>query len=219
MNTAKQLKDSQVIDLELSKRTHTLRSARDAILQLRKEKEMLLAEVEKLKHFQGLAHEDPLSGLLNRRAFDKDVNIEIARATRKLDYTFSILLIDLNDFKQINDQYGHAAGDKTIHWVAKFLKSQVRLQDSVYRLGGDEFAVLLPDTPSRGARMVMGRIMEVLALSNTARPFGIRMSMGAGTYKEDSLQVANLLNIADKRMYQSKKLQKAAIKKHDTQPF
>ena len=219
MNTAKQLKDSQIIDLDFSKRTHTLRSARDAILQLRKEKETLLAQVEKLKHFQELAHEDPLSGLLNRRAFDKDVGIEIARSTRKLDYTFSVLLIDLNDFKNINDIHGHNEGDKTIKWVARFLKSQVRHQDSVYRLGGDEFAVLLPDTPSRGARMVMGRIMEVLALGSTARPFSIRMSIGAGTYKEDSLQLSKLLDIADKRMYQSKKLQKAAIKRHDTQPF
>ena len=67
--------------------------------------------------------------------------------------------------------------------------------------------------------MVMGRIMEVLALSSTARPFSIRMSIGAGTYKEDSLQLNKLLDIADKRMYQSKKLQKAAIKRHDTQPF
>jgi len=219
MNTAKQLKDSQVIDLDFSKRTHTLRSARDAILQLRKEKETLLAQVEKLKHFQNLAHEDPLSGLLNRRAFDKDIAIEVARSTRNVDYTFSILLIDLNDFKTINDTHGHSEGDKIIQWVARYLKSQVRLQDSVYRLGGDEFAVLLPDTPSRGARMVMGRIMEVLTQSNTARPFNIRMSIGAGSYKEDSLQVNQLLDIADKRMYQSKKLQKAAIKRHDTKPF
>jgi len=210
MNTAKELKESTVIDVDFSQRTQTLKNARNAILQLRKEKEMLLAEVEKLKHYQDLAYEDTLSGLMNRRAFDKDMSLEIARASRKRDYTFSVLLIDLNDFKSINDQFGHKEGDATIQWVAHFLKSQVRLQDTVYRLGGDEFAVLLPDTPSRGARVVMSRMMEVLSLSNTARPHCVRMSIGASTYKIDSLELHGLLDIADKRMYQSKNLQKKA---------
>jgi diguanylate cyclase (GGDEF)-like protein len=217
MNTAKELKDNEVIDVDFSNRTNTLRSARDAILQLRKEKEILTAEVEKLKHYQDLAYEDALSGLMNRRAFDKDLSLEIARASRKTDYTFSVLLIDLNDFKNINDTHGHKKGDETIQWIAQFLKSQVRLQDTVYRIGGDEFAVILPDTPSRGARVVMSRMMEVLSLSNTARPFSVRMSVGASTYKTDSLELHGLLDIADKRMYQSKNLQKkAAMRRRDT---
>ena len=122
MNTAKELKANKVIDVDFSHRTHTLRSARDAILQLRKEKEMLTAEVEKLKHYQELAYEDTLSELMNRRAFDKDLSLEIARANRKTDYTFSVLLIDLNDFKNINDTHGHKKGDETLQWIAQFLK-------------------------------------------------------------------------------------------------
>ena len=218
MNTAKQTKESHVIDVDFSKRAQTLRNARNAILQLQEEKAALLAEIENLKHFQDLAYEDALSGLMNRRAFDKDLGLELARANRKCDYSFSLMLIDLNDFKNINDKHGHKHGDATIQWVAQFLKSQVRLQDTVYRLGGDEFAILLPDTPARGARIVMGRMMEVLARNtNGDRPFNIGMSMGASTYKTDSSKMERLLDIADKRMYQSKKLQKAAKRRFHNQ--
>ena len=216
MSTAQKLKTSQILTGDFNNPTRTLNTARETILELRKQNEVLLAEVAHLKQFQELAYEDALSGLMNRRAFDRDVAMEIARAQRQLKHTFSLVVIDLNDFKLINDERGHHTGDETIQWVAQFLKTQVRLQDVVYRLGGDEFAILMPDTDNRGARTVMSRMFEVLALCNESRPFPIRMSMGASTFRTDATNPEKLLDVADQRMYQSKKLQKAALNRTQT---
>ena len=219
MNTATPIKDAKIVKLELDTPTKTLNAAREAILELRQKNDSLQAEIANLRQFREMAFEDGLSGLMNRRAFDKDLAREMSRADRHQNQSFSLVVIDLNDFKQINDERGHHAGDEVIKWVGTFLQSQVRLQDVVYRLGGDEFAILMPDTLSKGARTVMNRIMEVLHLCNMARPFPVRMSLGAATYKIDGTDAGTLLDVADKRMYQSKKLQKDALRKRQAQPM
>ena len=219
MNTATPIKDAKIVKMDLNNPTKTLNAAREAILELRKENESLQREIADLRQFREMAYQDSLSGLMNRRAFDKDIAREMARANRQINNAFSVMLIDLNDFKAINDERGHQVGDDVIKWVATFLKTQVRLQDVVYRLGGDEFAILMPDTLDKGARAVMTRIMEVLHLCNMARPFPVRMSLGASTYKVDGNTPDKLLDVADKRMYQSKKLQKAALRRQPTPPM
>lgn len=219
MSAAKPIRKSEINVAANANPTRTLHAAREAILQLRQENEALQAEVADLRRFRELAYRDSLSGLMNRRAFDKDVAREMARSKRHPNHAFSLVLIDLNDFKKINDERGHQAGDQTIKWVATFLLSQVRLEDTVYRLGGDEFAILMPDTLDNGARSVMARIVEVLHLSNMSRPFPVRMSLGAATFAIDGKTADALLDAADRRMYQSKKLQKDAARRRHTLPM
>ena len=92
---------------------------------------------------------DALTGLVNRRRFIEALDAEITRASR-LGATLSVLLADLDDFKRINDRFGHAAGDEALRTFADLLRGQLRGIDTAARLGGEEFAVLLPGDRSRG---------------------------------------------------------------------
>ena len=105
-----------------------------------------------------LAITDPLTGLLNRRKFEEMLENEVARARRY--GPLSLLMIDLNLFKQVNDQFGHPAGDEVLKKAAELLRSCCRETDACARIGGDEFAVILPHTSAAAAAVVRDRILE-----------------------------------------------------------
>ena len=111
------------------------------------------------EEMQFLAEHDPLTRLLNRRAFDAQLDAEVARAVR-YNHSLGLLLCDLNGFKRLNDDHGHAAGDTALERVGAALQATIRTVDSAYRIGGDEFAVLLPQTDrteaARGDRADLG---------------------------------------------------------------
>lgn len=122
-----------------------------------------------------LATTDELTGMSNRRAFMEELNREVSRA-RRYSLAFSLLMIDIDHFKWINDSHGHPAGDAVLKSLAKILKGQVRQVDIAARYGGEEFAIILPETDIDGARIVGERIRAAVANS----PFSINHKKRSG---------------------------------------
>lgn len=157
----------------------------------------------KLKH---LANQDALTSLLNRRGFEVVLERELSRAER-YGTTFSILFIDLNKFKPINDEFGHDAGDAVLAAVSKYLENSVRAEDVVARLGGDEFVVLLTNA---SASVVPSIVEKIQRFSETPIAFNDKklycsLSIGVASYPDDGVTVADLIQKADEEMYKNKK--------------
>jgi diguanylate cyclase (GGDEF)-like protein len=148
---------------------------------------------------------DPLTGLLNRRKFEETMASEVARAKRYAP--MSLLMIDLNRFKAINDRYGHPAGDEALKMVARTLQEGSRSTDYCARIGGDEFAVILPHTDASSAKVVRDRILRRIArIQATAggEEFGISLSIGIATLPGDADDAEALIAAADSAMYRAK---------------
>jgi diguanylate cyclase (GGDEF)-like protein len=129
-------------------------------------------------HAQELARVDTLTGLGNRRAFDERLAAEVARAHRR-GLPLSLLVCDIDNFKQINDQRGHLAGDECLRQVAHAIRSELRTEDSYFRWGGDEFVILLGDTDEAGATDVAHRLQALVA-STCSRPDGEPLEVKTG---------------------------------------
>ncbi|MEV4281046.1 GGDEF domain-containing protein [Actinoplanes xinjiangensis] len=139
---------------------------------------------------------DPLTGCLNRRGFEERVAAELADAERG-GSPVTLVLLDLDHFKEVNDTHGHRAGDELLTWTAQELRADLRTHDVVGRQGGDEFAMLLPGTGAADAEVVVERLRERLRVCSPA-------SLGAATFPGDASDVAGLLLAADQRLYQDK---------------
>jgi len=140
---------------------------------------------------------DSLTGLYNRRYFQQEFQREIARS-RRTGSPFSVLILDLDDFKSINDRFGHQEGDRVLRRVADTLRRGCRAVDVVARWGGEEFAVLLPDIGAEGAQQAGARLAEAVLAAT-----GVTMSVGWATAPDDP--DAELLDKADRRMYEHKR--------------
>lgn len=138
---------------------------------------------------------DPLTGLLNRRAMERDLAREMAVATRH-DRSVSVVMVDLDGLKEINDHEGHVAGDRTLAGLATALQDALRAGDSAYRIGGDEFLVLLPETPAENVASLIQRIVSAGAPS---------FSWGAATAPDDGGDGAGLLDLADRRLFERRR--------------
>src|SRR5690606_20441073 len=108
------------------------------------------------------AHLDPLTELQNRRGFEERAKQELKRAARN-ESPVSLLMVDANDFKRINDNWGHQAGDAALQAIANGIRARVRPYDLVGRLGGDEFVVLLPGLDAEAAAVLVPRLLESIA--------------------------------------------------------
>ncbi|THC40637.1 hypothetical protein C2862_21130 [Massilia sp. Mn16-1_5] len=158
-----------------------------------------------------LALKDGLTQLANRRAFDSALSREYARAKRS-NAPVSLLMIDVDHFKQYNDHYGHPAGDACLRQVAKALSAQVtRETDLPARYGGEEFVVLLPATDACGAKAVAERVLNTIANLNIAHAFSpnqkVTVSIGvatAVTFGQGEESLSAFLTAADTALYQSK---------------
>ncbi len=144
---------------------------------------------------------DALTGLENRRAFDRVLNEESSR-TERSHSPLSLVIIDVDNFKHFNDEFGHLAGDEALQQVALILQAQARTYDHVARYGGEEFAVVLPDTPRESALLVAERIRVAVEKSHWAHR-GITVSIGVATTVKaaDSMTI---LERADKGLYLAK---------------
>jgi diguanylate cyclase (GGDEF)-like protein len=113
------------------------------------------------ERLEALAVTDPLTGVFNRRKFEMEIDREIERS-RRYNLNFSLLMMDVDNLKSINDTYGHYYGDMMLQKCAKVLSGNVRKVDTVTRIGGDEFVVILPHTRAEGAKIVAERLLEIL---------------------------------------------------------
>lgn len=157
---------------------------------------------------KSLGEVDSLSGLYDRHRALEQLEVEIARA-RRYEGTFSILLADIDNFKNFNETWGHSAGDDVIKRVATVLRHRNRTTDFVGRYGGDEFLMILPATSRNGAATVADHMRLALGSQPYTAPNGysvpLRMSFGASTFPEDGADSQSLLAIADANLYESKR--------------
>jgi diguanylate cyclase (GGDEF)-like protein len=158
-----------------------------------------------VEQLQTAANTDELTALLNRRALEERLGAELARSTRHaLDTT--IILLDLDTFKLVNDLGGHAAGDELLQAVARLLKEQCRQPDVVGRLGGDEFLVMLPMTTPREAMVLVGRLQAgLLALAPLGQGYPVSVSIGLAAAPHHGTTVGSLMAAADAAMYKAKR--------------
>ncbi len=160
-----------------------------------------------VRDLEQLATTDGLTGLINHRTFQKQLIHEIERA-RRTSTPLSFMLVDLDHFKKINDNYGHPMGDFVLKEVAAFLKQSVRNVDFVARYGGEEFAIILPDTSSEDAHLLatrMGAEIRKKEMEDQGVKLGVTFSIGIASYPEHTLQKEQLIDFADTALYHSKK--------------
>lgn len=156
-----------------------------------------------IDHVKFLAHYDQLTGLPNRTLLHERLSGDIARARRQ-KHKVAVLMLDVDDFKQINDTHGHAAGDALISAVGKRLLAAVRETDTVARLGGDEFVIVLPDCESvedvhRCSRKILETVSSPIYIED--HPFVITVCIGFCIYPDSGLEVDQILKHADTAMY------------------
>lgn len=155
---------------------------------------------------------DKLTGLFNRHLFDEQIAIQMAQAKRKGVY-LSLLILDLDNFKSFNDNFGHPEGDIALKKVADIITSVARKSDICCRYGGEEFVIILPDTPSNGAVYVGNKIRKAIQKEKIGSPaMVLTSSIGAATYPQDCQNKKDLLEIADKNLYKAKHSGKNAVK-------
>ena len=172
---------------------------------------------ETAKYYEKLAQVDELSGLLNRRGFLVRVEEELVRA-RRCKRPFSIAYIDLDNFKQVNDTYGHKAGDELLRNVAESLKTYLRATDHVARVGGDEFTVLMVETNQAEAKKAFEKCSQALNQKLLIENVGVTASVGVVTYTKFDVSLAELLEKADQWMYRVKKHGKNRVEyRYDTE--
>jgi diguanylate cyclase len=182
-------------------------------LELLETRQSLSNLQEQMAETRQLLYEDALTGALNRRGLEQTLSREIARAQRANAH-FSLAMVDLDNFKKINDDHGHGVGDLMLMHFTGLIRSVMRKSDTLARYGGEEFILILPETDSRGAHFVLGRLQHVMArtpLSHEGRKINTTFSAGVATLKSDENGHA-LLRRADDAVYAAKNAGRNAIK-------
>ncbi|WP_156782011.1 GGDEF domain-containing protein [Acidihalobacter aeolianus] len=159
------------------------------------------------RELQRLASTDTLTGLHNRRSFFALAETEIKRAKRK-NGPLSLLLLDVDNFKNINDRFGHSVGDAALGAIVDAVTQCLRDYDIAARIGGEEFAVLLPDVPQTGAMEVAERVREAIEharFTTPAGPFSLTVSIGVAPVSTDAATIDRALSLADDALYVAKR--------------
>ena len=163
-----------------------------------------IQNVRAVERIQELTITDDLTGLFNSRHLFSVTEIELERS-RRFNLPFSLIFIDLDHFKRVNDVHGHLAGSRLLAEIAKTIKQSVRGIDSAFRYGGDEFIVLLPQTGKDAALEVTQRLLHALRdtryLSSEGIELRIMASFGIASYPEDGSSTQAIIGAADEMMY------------------
>ena len=148
-----------------------------------------------------VASVDSLTGLYNRRSFQRFLDREIARAKRS-GRRFTFMMLDIDQFKQVNDRYGHAAGDQMLLEFSEVLETVLRKADIICRYGGDEFIVIMPEVSLDEAKMAKMRIVGALNERNQSARFVIETSVGL--HESDGVDTEDIVAFVDVNLYDDK---------------
>jgi diguanylate cyclase (GGDEF)-like protein len=167
---------------------------------------LLMLNQHLMQEVKKIASRDMLTGAYNRRQFEEEIARLQSRSERTQDH-FALMLIDIDNFKFINDNYGHPSGDEVLRRLSKIALKTIRAQDYWARFGGDEFCILLPSTESEDALILANRLRE--AYANVTFMFGGKankssISIGIADTSQVGLNYHNLLEAADQALYQAK---------------
>jgi len=154
---------------------------------------------------------DYLTGLGNRRQFFEHAETEINRLQR-YEHSFTVAYIDVDNFKAVNDRYGHTAGDKLLKLIAEAIRVNIRVTDSASRLGGDEFALILPETDAESAEKFFGKLNRHLYDAIMQSKWPVTLSIGIVTYVIPPATIDEMVRIVDKLMYSAKSSGKNQVK-------
>ena len=184
--------------------------AGDTVLQL-----SYSDEIEKEYHAKlfDFAARDALTGLYNKRFMFNELE-NYSRITRRSGRAFSIIMIDIDDFKQINDRFGHLSGDEYLQHLAELISHSLRDQDIAGRIGGEEFLIILPETKIDGAFQLAVRIrknVEEFVLSYQNSEIRTTISAGVCQFEKSIRDVKEFLDLADQAMYEAKKSEKNKV--------
>lgn len=178
------------------------------VIQRAVEKHFLLGESEEKGRYQDLSVTDGLTGVFNHRHFHELLLLEVARL-RRYAAAVSLLMIDIDHFKDYNDTQGHVAGDELLRDIAQSMVKSIRSLDIVCRYGGEEFAVILPQTNKEQALQVCRRLMRLIRSK-----LPVTISVGLASAPEDTRSKDELIEKADKALYQAKHLGRNRICYH-----
>ena len=160
-------------------------SALELARTMANEAAMALENARLYEEARALADRDPLTGFYNHRYLHERFGEEVVRAQRSRQ-PLSVLMLDLDDFKLVNDTFGHLFGDQVLAWTAELIRSTLRASDIAARYGGDEFAILLPDTEADAAGQAADRIRDAFATAafegGSRRPVAVSLAVGAATF-------------------------------------
>jgi diguanylate cyclase (GGDEF)-like protein len=164
-----------------------------------------------LERERDMARTDYLTQVANSRYFAEIASNEIKRASRYL-HPFTVAYLDIDDFKSVNDRWGHSTGDQLLALVADTIRSNIRATDSIARLGGDEFVLLLPETGYDAASVVIQKVHQSLQAAMGRKGWPVTFSIGVVTFRTPPDSVDGMIRVADAFMYSVKHSGKNSIK-------
>ena len=173
------------------------------------ELEKILEKLEQNERefISALIEKDPLTGVYNRRKFDNDIELLISMSDRTTKGC-ALLILDIDNFKDFNDKYGHFEGDLLLKKVTHNIRSSIRRYDKIhiYRYGGEEFVIIIPDTTANEALTIGERLRK-----NVKEACDVTISVGVSHYKELAGNISELITNADKALYKAKRAGKNKV--------
>jgi diguanylate cyclase (GGDEF)-like protein len=165
---------------------------------------------EKAGEFEQLSVTDSLTGLLNRRYIEERMAEEVKRSNRH-GFPMSFMMLDVDDFKAYNDQFGHPAGDEALKLVAHVIRETLRSADVAARFGGEEFSILLPQTTGEEAATIAERIRHNVEQTNFPHR-RVTLSIGVASCSAELCSSMNIVSAADKALYEAKRAGRNQVK-------